>query len=339
MIDFSDKYEKYMEKIKCDITTVDKNLEISNYNDAEIDTSVKIGSLLLKNPVIAASGTYGFGREYSEYVDLNKIGGISVKGLTLMQRHGNKGPRIAEVSGGVLNSVGLQNPGVKKFIKDEIPFLRQFNIAIIANIAGNTVEEYCEMARILSNSDIDAIELNVSCPNVKVGGMAFGKTCVGIADITDKVKKCCDNSKPLIVKLTPNVTDIVEIAAAARDYGADAVSLINTLAGMAIDINSRRPLLGNNCGGYSGPAVKPVAVKMVYDVANTLDIPVIGMGGIETGDDAVEFILAGAKAVMVGTANFVNPRACIDVAYRIRTYMFENEYVNLDNFRGKVILN
>ncbi len=296
-----------------------------------------IAGLKLKNPVIAASGTFGFGREYSEFIDLNRLGGIAVKGLTLLPRQGNKPPRIAETPAGILNSVGLQNPGVHAFIEKEIPFLRKFDTAILANIAGNTIEEYCEMAEILADADIDAIELNVSCPNVKKGCVAFGNSVAGISEITKRVRPLC--RKPLIVKLTPNVTDIKEIAIAAEEAGADAVSLINTILGMAIDIHRRKPILANNVGGLSGPAVKPVAVRMVYEVSKSVKIPVIGMGGISTGDDAIEFLLAGASAVMVGTANFVNPDACIKVAEGIECYLRKYNYNRLSDIIGKLELN
>lgn len=302
-----------------------------------INMTATIAGLKLKNPVIAASGTFGFGREFSEYIDLNKLGGISVKGLTLLPRQGNKPPRIAETPAGILNSVGLQNPGVHAFIKKEIPFLRRFDIAVIANIAGSTVEEYCKMAEILSDADIDAIELNVSCPNVKEGGVAFGNSVAGISEITKRVRPLC--KKPLIVKLTPNVTDIKEIALAAEGAGADAVSLINTVLGMAIDIHRRRPVLANNVGGLSGPAIKPIAVRMVYEAAKTVKIPVIGMGGISTGQDAIEFILAGASAVMVGTAGFVDPEACIKVSEGIECYLKKYGYGSLSDIIGKLELN
>lgn len=302
-----------------------------------IDMTVNIAGLKLKNPVIAASGTFGFGREYSEYIDLNMLGGISVKGLTLQPRQGNKPPRIAETPAGILNSVGLQNPGVDAFIKNEIPFLRGFDTAIIANIAGNTIEDYCKMAEVLADADIDAIELNVSCPNVKAGGIAFGNSICGITEVTRKVKPLC--RKPLFVKLTPNVTDIKEIAKAAEAAGADAVSLINTILGMTIDINSRRPVLANNVGGLSGPAVKPIAVRMVYEVGKSVKIPVIGMGGISTGEDAIEFILAGASAVMVGTANFINPDACIKVIEGLECYLQRHKYESINDIVGKVELN
>lgn len=304
---------------------------------AKTDLSVNIAGLKLKNPVIAASGTYSFGREYSAYLDLNILGGISVKGLTLKPRQGNKPPRIAETPAGILNSVGLQNPGVHAFINEELPFLRKFDIAVIANIAGNTVEEYCEMAEILSDADIDGIELNVSCPNVKEGGVAFGNTPEGISNITTQVKRYC--KKPLIVKLTPNVTDIKEIASAAEASGADSISLINTILGLAVDIKTRRPVLGNNFGGLSGPAVKPVALRMVYEAAQTVKIPVIGMGGISNGDDAVEFLLAGASAVMVGTYNFVNPLACTDVIKGIESYLESCGKNSIYELIGKLELN
>ncbi len=302
-----------------------------------LDMAVNIGGLKLKNPVIAASGTFGFGREHSAFMDLNRLGGISVKGLTLEPRQGNKPPRVAETPAGMLNSVGLQNPGVRAFIEKEIPFLRQFSAAIIANIAGNTIEEYCEMAGILSEADIDAIELNVSCPNVKAGCVAFGNSTSGIGEITSQVRKHC--KKPLIVKLTPNVGNIAEIAAAAEDAGADALSLINTLLGMAIDIETRRPILANNTGGLSGPAVKPVAVRMTWEVSSAVKIPVIGMGGISNGNDAVEFLLAGASAVMVGTAGLIYPDACIKVCKDIEKYMQRHGLHCVGDITGKLVLN
>ena len=300
-----------------------------------IDLSVDIKGIKFDNPVIAASGTFGFGREFKEYTDLNMIGGISVKGLTLEPRQGNKPPRIAETPAGILNSVGLQNPGVEAFIRDEIPFLRKYKTKIIANIAGNTIEDYCKMAKMLSDEDIDGIELNVSCPNVKKGCVAFGTTTAGISEITKSVRKYC--KKPLIVKLTPNVTDIKEVAKAAEDAGADAISLINTILGMAIDIHKKRPILANNMGGLSGPAVKPIAIRMVYEVAQTVNVPIIGMGN-SSGDDAIEFMLAGASAVMVGTYNFVNPTACEDVVKGIKDYMEIHGYKSIYDIIGKVNL-
>ena len=300
-----------------------------------MDLSVNIAGLKLKNPIIAASGTFGFGREFSGFFDLNLIGGISVKGLTLKPRKGNSPPRIAETPAGILNSVGLQNPGVEAFIRDEIPFLRRFDTCIITNIAGNTVDDYCRMAEILSEADIDAIELNVSCPNVKEGCLMFGSTAEGISNVTAAVRKVC--KKPLIVKLSPNVTDITKMAKAAEDSGADCVSLINTILGMAIDINSRRPILGNIMGGLSGPAVKPVAVRMVYQVSKAVKIPVIGMGGISNAEDAVEFLLAGASAVMIGTAGFVNPYVWVETAEGIKQYMEKHGFEKVSDITGALL--
>ncbi|NLG88541.1 MAG: dihydroorotate dehydrogenase [Clostridiaceae bacterium] len=301
-----------------------------------MDLSVNIAGMKLKNPVIAASGTFGFGREYSKFFDLNRLGGISVKGLTLEPRKGNRPPRIAETPGGILNSVGLQNPGVHAFIRDEIPFLRGFDTAVIANVAGNTVEDYRAIVEILSDADIDAIELNVSCPNVKEGCLMFGSTASGVFEVTGAVRKVC--KKPLIVKLSPNVTDITEIARAAEAAGADCVSLINTLLGMSIDIEKRKPVLANIMGGLSGPAVKPVAVRMVYETAKAVKIPVIGMGGISNGNDAVEFMLAGASAVMVGTAGFVNPNVWVETVQGIEKYMRENGFEKAADLTGALII-
>ena len=302
-----------------------------------IDLSVNIAGIHFENPVIMASGTYGFGHEYSEYLDLNALGGISVKGLTLKERKGNPPPRIAETPAGILNSVGLQNPGVETFKKHDLPFLKQYRTKIIANIAGNTIEEYCEMAEILGDSGVDAIELNVSCPNVKAGGLAFGTDPKLIEEITTSVKKYC--KQPLIVKLSPNVGDIKTMARAAEAAGADCVSLINTLLGMAIDIHKKKPILANNFGGLSGPAVKPVAVRMVYEAAHAVKIPVIGMGGISSGEDAIEFLLAGASAIMVGTANFVNPTVPIEIIRGIEEYMIKYGYKGLDEIIGKLEMN
>ena len=298
---------------------------------------VEIAGIKFKNPVIAASGTYGFGREFSKFIDLNMLGGIAVKGLTLEKREGNGPPRVAETPAGVLNSIGLQNPGVEAFINEELPFLDKFDTIVIANIAGNTIDDYCLMAEKLSDTTVDAFELNVSCPNVKRGCAVFGSTPSGVAEVTGSVRKKC--KKPLIVKLTPNVTDIREIALAAEESGADAVSLINTLLGMAIDIETRRPVLANNFGGLSGPAVKPIALRMVYEVASTVKIPVIGMGGIMSGTDAVEFMMAGASAVMVGTANFVNPTACIDIINGIKEYCLAHGNVRVADITGTLRLN
>lgn len=298
---------------------------------------VNIAGLEFKNPVIAASGTFGFGREYAEFFDIGMLGGIAVKGLTLEPREGNRPPRIAETPSGILNSVGLQNPGVDEFIRTELPFLKQYDTVVIANIAGSTFDDYVKVAEKLSGSEIDAIELNISCPNVKEGCAVFGSNPKGVYEITSRVKEA--SSKPLFVKLTPNTADIAENAAAAEKAGADAISLINTLLGMVIDINTRKPLLFNNYGGLSGPAVKPIAVRMVHQAASAVKLPIIGMGGIMNGDDAVEFMLAGATAVMVGTANIVMPSACIDVINGIKGYLKRNNYHNVNDIIGTVELN
>ena len=300
------------------------------------DLRVDVAGLRMKNPIIAASGTFGFGREYAEYFDLSLLGGISVKGLTLEPRKGNRPPRIAETPGGILNSVGLQNPGVHKFIEKELPFLRKYDVAVIANASGSTLEDYVAMVEILSDADIDCIELNLSCPNVKQGGMTFGSTCSGIASVVSACREKC--RKPLMVKLTPNVTDITEIARAAEASGADSLSLINTLLGMVIDIETRRPVLGNTMGGLSGPAVKPVAVRMVYQVARAVSIPVVGMGGISSGADAIEFMLAGASAVMIGTAGFVDPMVWPRAAGEMSAYMERKGFRDVKALTGAVEL-
>lgn len=299
------------------------------------DMSVNIAGIKMKNPVVTASGTFGFGQEYGKYYDLNKLGGIVVKGLTLKPREGNKPPRIAETPAGILNSVGLQNPGVEYFLKQELPMLRRYDTAVIANIGGNTVEEYCTIAEVLGDS-VDGIELNISCPNVKEGCVAFGTKPEVVLNITESVKKYC--KVPLIVKLSPNVTDIKEIAAAAEAGGADGLSLINTLLGMAIDINTRRPVLANAVGGLSGPAIKPIAVRMVWQVSQTVKIPIVGMGGIGTWEDAIEFILAGADAVAVGTASFINPYAPLEIIEGIKDYMSKNSFNNIKSLKASFVL-
>ena len=288
-----------------------------------------------KNPIITASGTFGFGYEYNEYVSLNEYGGFAAKGLTRMPRGGNKPPRIAETPSGILNSVGLQNPGVEVFAEYIMPDLSEkFDTNVIANISGNTIEEYAEMAEILSDTDVAVIEMNISCPNVKHGGMTFGTNAAVVEELTREVKKKC--RKPLVVKLSPNVTDITEIARAAESGGADGLSLINTLLGMRIDINTRRPILANNTGGLSGPAVKPVAVRMVNQVYNAVKIPIIGMGGIMSGDDAIEFMLAGATAVSVGMMNFVNPYATTEIVDGITDYMEKYNINDINELIGAV---
>ena len=295
------------------------------------DMKINIAGMELKNPVMTASGTFGSGKEYSEYVDLNKLGAIVVKGVSDIAWKGNDSPRIAETYGGMLNSVGLQNPGVKTFIREDLPFLKQFDTKVIVNIVGRTVEEYCRVAERLGDTDIDMMELNISCPNVKEGGVAFGTDPFMAKKITKAVKKVA--KQPLIVKLSPNETDIVSIAKAAIDGGADALSLINTLLGMVIDIDKKRPVLANIMGGLSGPAIKPVAIRMVYEVAKAVDVPIIGMGGIMNGDDAVEFILAGATGVAVGMANFINPTATVDVLNGIENYMVEHGFNNIGEIK------
>lgn len=303
----------------------------------DVNTSVEIAGVILKNPVIAASGTYGFGREYSEYADLNMIGGISVKGLTLKPRKGNPTPRIAETPSGILNSVGLQNPGVEAFIRDEIPFLRRYSTKIIANIAGETIEDYTLMAQILDKEDVDMIEVNISCPNVKKGCVSFGADPHGTEEVTRAVRK--KTAKPVMVKLTPNTGDIAATAMAAERGGADAVSLINTITGMVVDVNTGRPVLFNNTGGLSGPAVRPVAVRMVHEVFRSVSIPVVGMGGITCAEDALQFMMAGASAVMVGTWNFNNPEACVQVARGIEDYLQYRGISDIGEITGSLVLN
>ena len=305
--------------------------------DGELDNSVSFAGVRFKNPVVAASGTFGFGREYAEYYDLSRLGGICVKGLTAAPRFGNKPPRIAETPMGMLNSVGLQNPGVDGFITDELPFLRSYDTVVIANISGNTAGEYAEMAEKLSEAKVDMLEVNVSCPNIKAGGMQFGTSSDAVAMITDAVKRRSD--VPVMVKLSPNVTDIAEIARAAESSGADAISLINTILGMRIDIVSRRPVLHNNTGGLSGPAIFPVAVRMVWQAASAVKIPVLGVGGIRSGDDAAEMILAGASLVGVGTACFDDPYAPIKVIEGINEYFMRYGIENIGEIAGKVVLN
>lgn len=290
-----------------------------------------------KNPVITSSGTFGFGTEYNRYYDVSKLGGICLKGLTLKARQGNPPKRIAETPMGILNSVGLQNPGVETFCKNMLPFIRKFDTNLIANISGNTIEEYCEMVEILSDSSINMIEMNISCPNVKKGGLNFGTDPKMVEEITSEVKKHC--KKPLIVKLTPNVTDITEIAKSAESGGADALSLINTLLGMKIDINTRRPVLYNNMGGLSGPCIKPVAVRMVWQVRNACKLPIIGMGGISNWEDAVEFMMAGADIVSVGTANFIDPFAPLNIVSGLEEYVKKNNLESISEIVGTVIPN
>lgn len=296
------------------------------------ELSVNIAGVIMKNPVTTASGTFGSGREFSEFIDLNKLGAITVKGVSDVAWKGNNTPRIAETYGGMLNSIGLQNAGVDYFMENDIPFLRQYNTKIIVNVCGHTIEEYCKTVERLSNADIDLLELNISCPNVSEGGITFGTNVKMVQKVVSQVKKYA--KQPLIVKLTPNVTDITEIAKAAVYGGADALSLINTLQGMKIDIYKRKPVLANKIGGFSGPAIKPIAVRMVYQVAKAVDVPIIGMGGISNGEDAIEFIMAGATAVAIGTANFSNPIATVETIEGIQQYMEQYHIKDINDIRG-----
>lgn len=296
--------------------------------------SFKIGNVEFKNPVMTASGTFGSGKEYVDFIDLNKLGAVVVKGVSKTPWIGNDTPRIAEVYGGMLNSVGLQNPGVDAFIKEDIPFLRQFDTKIVVNVCGHSLDEYIEVTESLANADVDALELNISCPNVAEGCLSFGTDAKMVEKVVSSVKKV--SKQPLIVKLTPNVTDITEIARASEIGGADAISLINTITGMKIDIHKRKPILAKKMGGMSGPAIKPIAVRMVYQVSKIVNIPIIGMGGISNGDDAIEFILAGASGIAVGTANFINPYATIDVLKGIEDYMDKYNIKDLKEIRGIV---
>lgn len=297
--------------------------------------SVNISGVKFKNPVTVASGTFGTGREYREFFDLSDLGAITIKGVSLEAWKGNNTPRIAETYGGMLNSVGLQNSGVEFIKKFEIPFLKQYDTKIIVNVCGHTIQEYCGVVESLSDEAIDLLELNISCPNIKEGGISFGTNPIKVEQVVKEVKKY--TKQPLIVKLSPNVTDITEIAKAAVSGGADALSLINTLLGMKIDVHKRKPILANKMGGLSGPAIKPIAVRMVYQVAQAVNVPIIGMGGIMTGEDAIEFILAGATMVAVGTANFTNPCASMDVLKGIQKYMNKYNIDDINKIRGEIL--
>ena len=289
-----------------------------------MDTKINFAGIEMKNPVTVASGTFGYGREFQDFIDLNRLGAIITKGTSLKPRPGNKAPRICETASGMLNSIGLQNPGVEYFAEVDLPFLRKFDTKIIVNACGSTIEEYVELCKILNTLDIDGVELNLSCPNVKAGCLAFGTTYEGVKNVTSQVRKVLD--KPLIVKLTPNVTDITAPAKGAEDAGADAISAINTLLGMKIDINKRAPILANNTGGLSGPAIKPVAVRCVYQIAQSVNIPVMGLGGIMNGEDAIEFMIAGASTISIGAGNFVDPTVAVKTIDEIENYMkYKNE--------------
>jgi len=301
------------------------------------DLSVSLGTLRLKNPVMSASGTFGYGLEFAPFYDISRLGAIVVKGLSLAPTPGNPPGRIVETASGMLNAIGLQNIGVERFIADVAPRLSDAGATFAANIYGRTTDDYSAVASRLSElPSLAAIEVNASCPNVKEGGMAFGATAEGVARLTGAVRK--STAKPLWVKLSPNVSDIGSVAAAAEDSGADAVSLINTIVGMAVDHRTRRPRLSNVTGGLSGPAIKPVALRMVWEACKRVKIPVIGIGGIQTAADALEFILVGASAVQVGTANFRNPRACVEIIEGMEAFMREERLPGIDSFRGKLIL-
>jgi dihydroorotate dehydrogenase (NAD+) catalytic subunit len=298
-----------------------------------VNLAVEIGSLKIKNPVMTASGTFGYGEEYADYVDLKRLGAIVVKGLSLKPRLGNPPPRIMETAGGMLNAVGLQNIGVEAFIAEKLPYLRKYDVAVIANIYGESYLEYQKVAGKLSSAKgVHALEVNVSCPNVKKGGLSFGADPKAAAEVTRRVKG--ETNLPVIVKLTPNVTDIAAIAQAVEKAGADAVSLINTLAGMSVDLKTRTPHLKNITGGLSGPAIKPVALRMVWQVVQRISIPVIGIGGIMNAEDALEFLILGAKAVQIGTANFINPRATLNIIEGMQSYLIDNKIEDINDIIG-----
>jgi dihydroorotate dehydrogenase (NAD+) catalytic subunit len=300
-----------------------------------VNLSVRIAGIELQNPVMPASGTFGSGREYCEFIDISKLGAIVAKTVSLRPVLGNKPPRVCETTSGMLNSIGLQNEGIDHFLKNDLPFMRQFNIPIVVNIAGNTLEEYAQMCRDLRGvPGVSAIELNISCPNIKAGGIAFGASARLAEQVTAAARYNTD--LPLIVKLTPNVYNISKIARAVVSAGADAVSLINTLVGMSIDINTRKPKLANITGGLSGPAIKPIAVRMVWEVAQSVNVPIIGIGGITTAEDAIEFFLAGASAIGVGTANFINPKAMLEIIDGIESYLEKNNIDDIRQIIGKV---
>ena len=299
-----------------------------------MNTKINLAGIEMKNPVTVASGTFGYGREFSQFFDLSKLGAIITKGTSLKPKSGNKPPRVCETASGMLNSIGLQNPGVEYFAQNDLPFLRKYDTKVIVNACGSSVEEYVELCKILNTLDIDGVELNLSCPNVKEGCMAFGNTYEGVKKVTSEVRKVLD--KPLIVKLTPNVTNIAEIAKAVEDAGADGVSLINTLLGMKIDIYKKAPVLANTTGGLSGPAIKPVAVRMVYQVAKAVNIPILGMGGIVSGEDAIEFMLAGATAVSIGAGNFIDPYTSVKTVEEIEKYMEKQGIEDINEIIGVV---
>lgn len=299
-----------------------------------MNMSVKIAGVEWKNPVTVASGTFGSGAEFEEFVDLNKLGAVTTKGVANIPWAGNPTPRVAETYGGMMNAVGLQNPGIDLFCKRDIPFLKKYDTKIIVNVCGKSTEDYCEVVERLANEDVDMLEINISCPNVKEGGIAFGQNPKAAEEITKAVKKYA--KQPIIMKLSPNVTDIAEMAKAVEAGGADAVSLINTLTGMKIDIHRRQFVLANKTGGLSGPAIHPIAVRMVYQAANAVKVPIIGMGGISSAEDAIEMILAGASAVSVGTANFHNPAVTMEIVDGIEAYMKKYQVEKISDLVGIV---
>ncbi|KMT23286.1 dihydroorotate dehydrogenase B (NAD(+)), catalytic subunit [Clostridium cylindrosporum DSM 605] len=297
-----------------------------------VSSKVVINGIDFKNPVITASGTFGFGQEYNEIYDVSSLGGISSKGLTINPKEGNDGPRVVETRAGMMNSVGLQNPGIDVFISNELPGMKKLNTRILANLGGATIEDYINGTLKLNDTDVDIIELNISCPNVKCGGMALGIKAETAADVVRKVKEV--SKKPLMVKLSPNAESIVKVAVACEEAGADSLSLVNTFKGMAIDIRRKAPVFKNVVAGLSGPAIKPIALSMVYEVAGAVNIPVIGMGGITTWEDAIEFIMAGSTAIQVGTANFIKPDAALDIVNGIEEYMNKEGIKSLEEIRG-----
>ena len=299
-----------------------------------MDMRVKIAGVEWNNPVTVASGTFGSGEEYSEFVDLNRLGAVTTKGVANVPWPGNPTPRVAEIHSGMMNAIGLQNPGIDVFCERDIAFLRQFVTKIIVNVCGRSAEDYCEVVERLANEDVDMLEINISCPNVKEGGIAFGQNPKAAEEITKAVKKYA--KQPVIMKLSPNVTSIAEMAKAVEAGGADAISLINTLTGMKIDINRKTFALANKTGGVSGPAVHPIAVRMVYEAANAVNVPIIGMGGIESAEDAIEMLLVGASAVSVGTANFYNPTVTMDIVDGIEAYMKKNHFASVQDMVGIV---
>lgn len=302
-----------------------------------MNTKINFCGIEFKNPIVTASGTFGFGAEYGQYADISEYGGFSAKGLTRQPKEGNPAPRIAETPSGILNSVGLQNPGVDVFANYIMPELAKLDTHVIANMSGNTVEEYCEMAEILSGTDVALIEMNISCPNVKQGGLAFGTDPATVEHLTREVKKY--SKKPLVVKLSPNVTSITDIAKAAEAGGADGLSLINTLLGMVIDVETRKPILANNMGGMSGPCVRPVAIRMVHQVSKAVSLPIIGMGGVMSGRDVIEFMIAGASLVALGTGLFVNPKLIYEVKSYMQEYMQRHNISDINEIIGMLVLN